>query len=108
MLGAPLAFFALMGGLYWFGFGGGRRYLGAAIMLFGAALLAITAIMSFGSDSLGPAGLIAGIVVSASVGFLGYGVRAVGRPDFGRDRRTDPDDASARAGRRAGAVAVLR
>ena len=64
-----------MGALYWFTAGGGRRYLGVAVMLFGAVLLGITAIASFGSNVPDPAVLVAGIIVSVSVSWLGYHVR---------------------------------
>ena len=64
-----------MGGLYWFGFGSGRRYLGAVPMLFGALLLGIMTWASCDSDGPGPAVLAAAIVASVSLGWLGYKVQ---------------------------------
>jgi hypothetical protein len=75
VLGAPLVFVALGGGIYWFTFGGGRRYLSILVMLLAAAMLAIVAIASFGSFGFGPVLLLPGIAVSAGMGWLGYKLR---------------------------------
>jgi hypothetical protein len=61
-----------MSALYWFTFGGGRRYPGVLVMLFGALLLAITAIAVLNSNSLGLTVLIPAIVISVLLGWLGY------------------------------------
>jgi hypothetical protein len=77
----PLLLFALLGALYWFTIGGGRRYLGIVVILLGALLLAVTAIVAFNLEDAGPAVLIAGTVVSLFVVWLGYQIH----------RRTPPE-----------------
>jgi len=75
VLGAPLAFLTLMGALYWFTVGLGRRYRGALLVFFAALLLAITAFASFASNGPGPPVLAGGIAISLGLGWLGYRVQ---------------------------------
>ncbi len=65
----------LGGAIYWFGFGGGRRYLGVLLMVFAAVLVVIAAVTAYQSDYLASLVLLPGIAVSAGVGWLGYKLR---------------------------------
>lgn len=75
MLGVPLLFATLGGGFYWFVFGGGRRHLGIAVMVFAAVLLAVVTIASCDPLGGGAVVLLPGIVISVAVGWLGYKLR---------------------------------
>jgi hypothetical protein len=61
-----------MPALFWFTFGGGRRYPGVVVMLFGVLLLAITAIAVLNSNRLSLTVLIPAIIISVLLGWLGY------------------------------------
>jgi hypothetical protein len=70
----PLLLFTLLGALYWFTIGGGRRYLGIVVILLGALLLVVSTIVAFNLEDAGPAVLIGGTVASLFVVWLGYQV----------------------------------
>ena len=80
-----------MGAVYWFGFGGGRRYIGVGIVLLGVLLLAGTiaavygSTASYGSNALASTFLVVGIAASVSVGWWGYRVQR-------RTPRSPPSD----------------
>ena len=75
MLGAPVVSLMLISAVYWFRMGEGQRYVGAVVMLFGALLLATITTAWCALDRADPALLVAGIVVSVLLGWLGYRVQ---------------------------------
>jgi hypothetical protein len=64
-----------MGGIFWFAFGGGKRYRGACLIAFAALLLAITAMAASAGDGPGLPIAAGGIAISAGLGWLGYRVQ---------------------------------
>jgi hypothetical protein len=75
MLGAPVVSLMLISAVNWLRMGEGRRYVGAVGMLFGALLLATIATAWCALGRAAPALLVAGIVVSVLLDWLGYRVQ---------------------------------
>ena len=72
---APWGLCVLTAGLCWFTLGGGRRYLGLAIMFLGLLLLAATTLAFANIHGPGPGSFVLGVVASVCLGWLGYRVQ---------------------------------